>query len=161
MSEPDTKLSELATQEAAAKQVTAALEQRSRELFNDSVAGLDMHTRSRLTRARHAALEQAERHRGRLFFALPGWMPAAGVSAAALLGVALWFGAPMSGRLTDPVVASETSGFEDLEIVASDMGASNGSASNGSGAGDPMEMLQDESEFYDWAANAASNEPAA
>jgi len=153
MSEPDSKLSELATQEAAAK-LASALEQRSRELFNDSVAGLDMHTRSRLTRARHAALEQARSNRGRLFFALPRWMPAVGVSAAALLGLAVWFGAPMSGRLTDSVVASETSGFEDLEIVASDMGAS-----NESGASDPMEMLQDESEFYDWAANAASTEP--
>ena len=34
----------------------SALENRSRELFEDSVAGLDMRTRSRLTQARHAAL---------------------------------------------------------------------------------------------------------
>ncbi len=137
------------TKGGAAEQATA-VERRSRELFNDSVAGLDLHTRSRLTRARYAALEQAHSRRGWIFSTQGRWMPAAGVSAAALLGLALWFGAPMSGRVTDPVVATETSGFEDLEIVASDMGAS-----------DPIEMLQDESEFYDWAANAASNEPAA
>ena len=34
----------------------SALEERSRALFQDSVAGLDMGTRSRLTQARHAAL---------------------------------------------------------------------------------------------------------
>ena len=44
------------------------LEERSRALFQDSVERIDMRTRSRLTRARHAALEAAERARPRAWF---------------------------------------------------------------------------------------------
>jgi hypothetical protein len=114
-----------------------ALEARSRALFDDSVEGLDMATRSRLTRARHAALDAAARHRGRRFFGLPLWTPAFGVAAAALLAVSLWFASPMSER--SPVAADTQTSFEDLDIVAST---------------DEMDLLQDDLEFYDWADRA-------
>jgi hypothetical protein len=125
-----------------------AFESRSRLLFDDSVAGLDMRLRSRLTQARHAALEAASRRRP-WFFRPPLWAPAAGVSAAALLGVALWLGisGPQNGRA---VVAENPASLEDLDIVAS-----------GDGSGDAMEMLQDDLDFYDFADKAANPGPAA
>jgi hypothetical protein len=111
------------------------LERRSRLLFDDSVERVDMRVRSRLTRARHAALEAAARRRPR-FFGLPLWTPAAGVTAAALLGAALWF-TPLFGNRSVPVADGQT--YEDLDIVASS---------------DELELLQDDPEFYDWAAAA-------
>ncbi len=67
-------------------------EERSLALFNDSVESLDMRLRSRLTQARHAALAAAVR---RPWFLRIGVLtPAAGVTAAALLGAVLWFGSP-------------------------------------------------------------------
>ena len=75
----------------------APLEARSRALFQESVERIDMRTRSRLTQARHAALEAAERARPRAWFMrLPVLTSAAGVAAAAVLGVSLWVGAPQS-----------------------------------------------------------------
>jgi negative regulator of sigma E activity len=127
-----------------------ALEERSRALFQASVEGLDMRTRSRLTQARHAALEAADRsaHRSWLL-RMPVWTSAAGVTAAAVLGVALWFGGPLGHHGAMPAEAQ--SNFEDLDMVAS----------TDEGSGDPMEMLQDDIDFYDWADKAASAEPSA
>jgi hypothetical protein len=132
-----------------------ALEERSRALFEDSVAGLDMRTRSRLTQARHAALAAAERPgrgSGVLagLFRAPIWASAAGVSAAAVLGVALWFGSPM-GQHHSVTAADTPSKFEDLDIIA---------ASDDS-SGDAMDMLQDDVDFYAWADKTASGEPTA
>jgi hypothetical protein len=127
-----------------------SFEERSRVLFQNSVDGLDFALRSRLTQARHAAIEAASASSRRPWFLrLPPWTPAAGVTAAALLGVALWFGSPLGHHA---MTAGDTqSNLEDLDIVA---------ASDES-AGDAMEMLQDDIEFYDWADKAANAEPAA
>lgn len=114
------------------------LEERSRALFQDSVETLDMRTRSRLTQARHAALETAG-HRNR-FANVRWWAPAVGFSAAAALGVTLWFGS-VDREL--PAALNQSS-LEDLDIVAS---------------ADEMELLQDDVEFYDWANKAADPEP--
>jgi hypothetical protein len=114
------------------------LERRSRLLFADSVERVDMRVRSRLTRARHAALEAAAK-RGPRFFGLPLWTPAAGVTAAAVLGAALWF-APQMGNRSVP--AADGPAYEDLDIVASS---------------DGLDLLQDDPEFYDWAAAATSD----
>src|SRR5512143_569209 len=63
------------------------LEQRTKQLFDASVAGLDAATRSQLTRARHVALEELAPAKAR------GWrwslVPAGGVAAAAVLAVLL------------------------------------------------------------------------
>jgi hypothetical protein len=130
------------------------LEKRSRALFEDSVDGLDFATRSRLTRARHSAVEAAAgaTSRSRLF-GMPLWKPAASVAAAAAaLGVALWFG-PLSGTLfgTHAVASAAPTNLEDLDIVAS----------SDASAGDAIEMLQDDIDFYDFADKAANTGPAA
>jgi hypothetical protein len=126
-----------------------SLEERSRALFEDSVENLDFAQRSRLTQARNAAVEAASRNR-------PGWFsriglltPAAGVTAAAVLGAVLWLGSPLGQHAV--TVADGQSNLEDLEIVAS----------LDEGAGDAIDMLQDDFEFYDWADRAANSEPAA
>ena len=125
-----------------------AFEMRSRALFQDSVEGLDFAVRSRLTQARSAALSAS--HRGRPWFLdWKIWTPAAGVTAAAILGVSLWIGSPIGHQ---PVtMADAQSNFEDLDLVAS----------TDEGSGDAMDMLQDDIEFYDFADKAANSGPAA
>ncbi len=124
-----------------------AWESRSRTLFRDSVDKLDMRVRSRLTQARHAALDAAASDRRRWFLRTRIWTPAAGVTAAALLGAALWLGTASSNH----GAAGEQPNLEDLDMVASSDG----------GPGDAMEMLQDDLEFYDFADKAANSGPAA
>ena len=123
-----------------------AFETRTRALFQDSVDNLDFAMRSRLTQARHAAIEAAGRRAWYLRWTI--WTPAAGVTAAAVLGVALWLGSP-SGQQVG-ILAEGQSNFEDLELVASS-----------EGSGDVMEMLQDDIDFYDFADKASSPDPAA
>lgn len=131
----------------------SGLEKHSRALFQGSVDGMDFATRSRLTRARHAALEAAGGVRSRSrFFGMPLWKPAASVTVAVLLGVALWFG-PLSGNLsaTHGLAGAAPTNLEDLDIVAS----------SDANSGDAIEMLQDDLDFYDFADKAANAGPAA
>jgi hypothetical protein len=125
-----------------------AFELRSRALFQDSVEGLDFAIRSRLTQARSAALEAAATRRP---WALGWkmWTPAAGVTAAAILGVALWVGSPLHHQIGTP--ADAQSNLEDLDLLAS----------SDEGSADALEMLQDDIDFYDFADKAAGSEPAA
>jgi hypothetical protein len=128
-----------------------ALEERSRELFKQSVDGVDMRVRSRLTQARHAALEAAQGARARPWFLrMPVLTSAAGVTAAALLGVAIWFGGP-AGHVHGVGGTDVASPFEDFDLVAS----SDGSSDNN------VEMLQDDLDFYAWADKTAGGEPSA
>jgi hypothetical protein len=121
-----------------------SLEQRSRDLFDESVGNVSMRVRSRLNQARHAALEAAARPRTR-FFGMPYTAPAAGVCAAALLAVFVWVGVPHGEKA---MIASESqTSFEDLDIVAAAEESS----------GDTLEMLQDDADFYDWAAEKNAN----
>lgn len=125
-----------------------AFEERSRALFQESVDGLDMRVRSRLTQARSAAIATAGGHSSwSLRFRM--WTPAAGVTAAAILGVALWLGSPLSHQAGG--IANAPTNLEDLELVAA---ADEGSS-------DAVEMLQDDIDFYEFADNAAAPEPAA
>ena len=126
-----------------------SFEERAKVLFHDSVDGLDFALRSRLTQARHAAIEAASASRRPWFARIGVLTPAAGVTAAAVLGAFLWLGSPSAQH---PVtVADGQSSLEDLEIVAS----------LDEGSGDAMDMLQDDIEFYDWADKAANSGPAA
>jgi hypothetical protein len=126
-----------------------SFQERSRALFHDSVDGLDMRLRSRLTQARHAAIEAAATSRRPWFFRVRAWAPAAGVTAAAVLATALWLGSPwVHHALT---AADGQSNLEDLELVASSDESSY----------DVMDMLQDDIEFYDWANKGMNSEPAA
>jgi hypothetical protein len=126
-----------------------SFEERSRTLFHDSVDGLDFALRSRLTQARHAAIEAASASRRPWFVRLGVLTPAAGVTAAAVLGAFLWLGSPLGQHAV--TVPDGQSSLEDLEIVAS----------LDEGSGDAMDMLQDDIEFYDWADKAANSGPAA
>jgi hypothetical protein len=125
-----------------------SFEERSRALFQDSVDGLDFGMRSRLTQARHAALQAAARRRTFLS-RWRMWMPAAGVTGAAVLGVALWLGSPLGHHAG--TAADGQSNLEDLELVAS----------SDEGSGDALEMLQNDIDFYDFADKAANSEPTA
>lgn len=125
-------------------EMNSVLERRSRELFDESVGNLDMRLRSRLNQSRQAALAAAARPRA-TFLGMPLAASAAGVSAAALLGVALFIGVPAGHA---PMVAKETAAsFEDLDIVAATEESS----------GETLEMLQDDADFYDWAAAKSAN----
>jgi hypothetical protein len=124
-----------------------SLEERSRALFHDSVENLDMRMRSRLTQARHAALDAAAGNRSWLP-RRSWWTPAAGVTIAAVLGIALWMGTPLDHHGVS--LPDAQSNLEDLDIVASS-----------DGSGDAMEMLQDDLDFYDFADKAANPGPAA
>jgi len=126
-----------------------SFEERSRALFNDSVEGLDYALRSRLTQARNAAIEAASASRRSWFSRIGVWTPAAGVTAAAVLGAFLWLGSPLGQHAV--TLADGQSNLEDLEIVAS----------TDEGSGDTLDMLQDDIEFYDWAEKTATTEPAA
>jgi hypothetical protein len=68
-----------------------------------------------------------------------------------VLGVALWIGAPSGDRdLTAAgltAVSDVRSGLEDLDLVAS----------TDESSGDALEMMQDDADFYDWAADKAAN----
>jgi hypothetical protein len=129
-----------------------SLEQRARTLFQSSVENLDMRVRSRLTQARYAALEAAAERKRSWLPRKAWWTPAAGVSAAAVLGIALWIATPLGSQTGHHTVSltDAQANLEDLDIVA---------ASDESG--DALEMLQDDLDFYDFADKAASSEPAA
>jgi hypothetical protein len=126
-----------------------SFEERAQALFHDSIEGLDFATRSRLRQARNAAIEAASASRRPWFFRIGVLAPAAGVTAAAILGLFLWLGSPSGQHAV--TVADGQSNFEDLELVAS----------ADEGSGDAMDMLQDDIEFYDWADKAANPGPAA
>jgi hypothetical protein len=125
-----------------------AFEMRSRALFQDSVEGLDMRIRSRLTQARSAAMAAAAKRRP-WWFGWKVWTPAAGVTAAAILGAALWLGSPLGHQ--GGSLADAQSNFEDLDLVAS----------TEEGSADAMDMLQDDIDFYDFADKAANSGPSA
>ncbi|HEX3950760.1 MAG TPA: hypothetical protein VHW95_12965 [Steroidobacteraceae bacterium] len=125
-----------------------AFEMRSRTLFHDSVEALDMRIRSRLTQARSAALGAARGRRSR-WSGWRIWTPAAGVTAAAILGVVLWIGSPLTHQ--SGTMADVQTSFEDLDLVAS----------SDEGATDAMDMLQDDIDFYAFADRAANSGPAA
>ena len=125
-----------------------SFEERSRALFHDSVDGIDFALRSRLTQARAAAIEAAAVGRRPWFFRLGVLTPAAGVTAAAVLGAFLWLGSPLGQHA---VTVADGSNLEDLEIVAS----------SEDGAGDAIDMLQDDIDFYDWADKSANAGPSA
>jgi len=126
-----------------------SIEERSRQLFDASVDGLDMRVRSRLNQARHAALDAARSKRSG-FFSVPAWTSAAGVTAAGILGAVMWFGSPMMHQLSashPAPVAADAQNLEDLDIVATSDGSS----------GDAIDMLQDDIDFYQWAADKTAN----
>lgn len=99
-------------------------EARSRAVFEQSLDRLDGRTRSRLTQARHAALDELKRGHGARWI----WAPAGGLAAAAIVAIV------MLGR---PSLRSQSGAppLDELEAAA----------------GENIELLQDV-EFYAWLA---------
>lgn len=85
------------------------LEERIRKTLDESVADLPAEVRSKLTQARHRALEQAQRKRRA---ALPWLVPAGGV-AAGVLALVLW-------QSTTPPELPESLAALDLELLLAD-----------------------------------------
>jgi hypothetical protein len=105
-----------------------SFEARSREAFQGSVEGLEARTRSRLTRARHLALQAAEKSTGRSR-RVRVWAPA----CAIVLAVALWTYAP--NRALMPAPAEHQTALDDLDIVASN---------------EELDLFDDDVDFYRW-----------
>jgi len=103
-----------------------SLETRARDLLNDSVDHLDARTRSKLTQARHAALQELQRPHAAL---RRRWIPATSMAAAAVLAVLISFS--LTGRAPS---GSNALLPEDFELLAD---------------AESLEMMQD-MEFYAW-----------
>ena len=100
-------------------------ERRSKQLFDESVAGLDAATRSRLTQARHRALaERAPAQSWRWSL-----VPAGTLAATAL---AVWF---MVGQQPVTDASLQADSLSDLEILLAE---------------EDLEMLDEELDFYGW-----------
>jgi hypothetical protein len=129
---------------------SAEFARRARTLLESSVASLPARTRSRLTRARYAALGQHAAGRTASSRALwQRWLPAGAVSAA-VLGVLLLVGAPHAPLMQRASVAGAAGG-DDLELLADR---------------DALALAQDQGaadtdvdyEFYAWAVSAAQDD---
>lgn len=115
----------------------AALEGRSRELLEASANSLDGYTRSRLNRARQAAIDEFRATRGARRFRVPGaWLPAGVLAAAAVLTVAVWVQQPTG------VPVAEITPVEDVELLASREGP---------------ELYAEDADFYEWAGSVAAD----
>jgi hypothetical protein len=106
---------------------TTEFERRAKQAFDHSVAALDGATRSKLTQARHRALEERRASAGRDW----RWslIPAGTLAATALV---VWFTVGQV-PVIDTVPASES--LADLEILLGE---------------EDIEMLDEELEFYGW-----------
>lgn len=121
---------------------SSAFQQRARALLQESVERLPAHTRSRLTRARHAALAQ---RRGQSYSSLARrWVPAgAGAVAAATLAVLLLIRPHGEVPVVGPLVANASP--EDFELLADS---------------DAVQLGRDadvDYDFYEWAVSEAKD----
>jgi anti-sigma-K factor RskA len=113
-------------------------ERNARRVLEESLARIDARTRSRLNRARHAALEAALARPRRPVWRSFTLMQAAGAAAAALLlAVMLWHHAP-SG--TEPPLfegRAPALSAEDMDLLADK---------------DALDLMEGWDGFYEWAA---------
>lgn len=110
-------------------------EERSRELFDDSVERLDARTRSRLNQARQRALDEVKKGSTRRY-----WLaaPLGGLAAAALIALIL---VRPGGEVVAPGSEEGAMALDDFDIVAD---------------ADSFELIQDV-EFYSWLPDQADN----
>lgn len=104
------------------------IEERARRLFDESVRGLDGHTRSRLAQARAKAVEAAGTRRLGWWWRAPSQLvPLAGVAAAVLAVAVIWQNPGSSLGSAEPAVLGDLDIllesesfdlFEDLEFYA-------------------------------------------
>ena len=105
-------------------------ERQAREHFDASVEGLDAATRSRLNRARQAAVAEVERSRHGPWRT---WLPAAAAASVALLAVVLW---RMPGQQPGASLVEGAPTAEVVEMLA---------------IGD--DVVSEDPEFYTWLAD--------
>ena len=115
---------------------TTDFERKARDIFDASVESLDAETRSRLNRARQAALADSAPVRAP---AWRSWAPV-GAVAAALVAAVLW---RVPGTDNSPQV--QINGEAPIEIV--ELAAE----------GDDFELMTEDPEFYSWVADQAGN----
>lgn len=108
------------------------IEEEARGVFDASVARIDGATRSRLTQARHAAVAELRRP----VFRPVSWLPAGAAAAAAVVAVMLWT-QPGPGGVPAPVLAAAP--VDDFELIT---------------LGEDLDLLDEDIEFYAWAASA-------
>lgn len=109
---------------------TKEFERRSRAAFDESVGSLDAATRAQLARSRAEVLAQLRDRR------LPwasSWVPAGAAAAVALVAVMFW----IREESGEPAKAPASDAFEELDMVAS---------------GEDFDMLDEDPDFYAWAA---------
>jgi hypothetical protein len=118
------------------KETLTDFERNARVVLTASLTRIDARTRSRLNRARQAALEAAAARRR------PWWrgvalMPAAGAVAAALLvSVLLWHRQPSAVEL--PLLEGRNASLEDVDLLAD---------------GEALDLMEGwDGPFYEWAA---------
>jgi hypothetical protein len=121
----------------------SALEQRAQNVLQSSAEGLDGQTRSRLTQARHAALDVLKQSDRR---SATWWLPASTAAAAAVLTVMVTMN---SAHQPDADLAAAAGGVQsaapvdELEIVTAE---------------DSLEFYRDV-EFYAWLDMVLEEEP--
>ena len=110
-------------------------EKRSREVLEESSGRLDGRTLSRLTQARHAALDQLQRPARALWWGR--WSLPAGAAAAAVLAVVIWVGRPPI--VEGPAALASIKSVDDFELLTD---------------ADAPDFVDDgeDVEFYEWAA---------
>ena len=102
-----------------------AFEQRSKALFDESVAELDGSIRSRLTQARHGALDGAETQRRYRV-----WLPLAGLATAAAMTAFVF----VPGLRQQRTLPTSTASADDMTLLLNS---------------EDLELLED-MEFYAW-----------
>jgi hypothetical protein len=112
----------------------AAFEARARALLEQSAQHVSAPVRSRLNRARQAALVEADRRRSVRLWRSP-WMPATGaLIAAALIAFVLW---PRGPRTNFAAVEASHATVEDLDLLADR---------------DGLDLMKNgDGQFYEWA----------
>jgi hypothetical protein len=124
----------------------AEFERRTRALLEESAGRADARARSRLARARYAAVEEAGRSRSgfwRIFAQSSRGLAPAGFAAAALLVAMLLWTDRGEQRMQS---AGAQTAFEDVELLAD---------------GEGLELLEEwDSGFYEWAAAQAESSEA-
>ncbi len=122
---------------AAFSPTDAEFARRARNLLLESTDHLDGRTLSRLTQARHAALDAVEAGSARSAFPTGRWLaPAGGLAAVAAVAI-VWLGATRVDPVVQSTVSTGAAGamqMEDLALVAD---------------AESLELVE-EIEFYAW-----------
>lgn len=118
----------------------SGFERRARAVLEESLTRVDARTRSRLNRARHAALEEAAARRRNSWYGSFGALPIAGAVAAGVLAIALALFMNGTFRPASRLDASQPS-LEVLDMLADEDGISF--------------MENYDHSFYEWAAAQA------